>query len=64
MKYHENPQYFKDRNRRIYEERKAGATLQELASRYDLSRERIRVIALREDRLEIWRAKKAKNNIE
>lgn len=44
--------YKAERNRRIYEERKAGLKLQEIADRYGIGKERVRQICLREERLE------------
>lgn len=44
--------YYKlDRNREIYEARKEGAKLQELADKYGLSKERIRQIYYKYERL-------------
>ena len=39
-----------ERNKRIYEERKAGLTLEDIAKRYNLTKERVRQIALRQER--------------
>lgn len=41
-----------ERNKRIYEERKAGYKLQDLAERYGVNKERIRQICLKEERRE------------
>lgn len=40
-----------ERNKIIYEERKAGLTLEELAKRHGLTKERVRQIAIRQERL-------------
>lgn len=47
-----NPQSKTERNKKIYEERKAGLTLEDIAKRYGLTKERVRQIALRQERLD------------
>ena len=52
MRQRKTPQEYKERNRRIYEERKAGLKLHEIAERYGINKERVRQICLKEERLE------------
>lgn len=47
-----SPFYKTERNHKIYEERKAGAKLQEIADKYGLSKDRVRQIYLKEERYE------------